>query len=119
MNTNTLATAIRLAEALDAPSTPGAELTEPTGDLVAALLGESVIVRTVTMIYTGGLVALDDRTLVLSNAAWIADTGRWANALATGELSEVEPYPTDDVFVARSSVVDLTRWNHDLPTGTK
>jgi hypothetical protein len=73
-----------------------------------------VIVRTVTWIYTGHLVAVDHRALLLHDAACIFDTGRWADALADGTLNEIEPYP-DEVVVAWDAVIDVSSWNHSLP----
>lgn len=85
-----------------------------------AFVGDNVFVRTVTMYYTGELVGYDEHHLVLRNAAWIADTSRFANALATGELNEVEPYPDDaTVLVGRGALIDLTEWTHDLPRTQK
>lgn len=78
-------------------------------------VGENVIVRTVTMIYTGKLVRVTPGELVIQDAAWIADTGRWATALDTGSLSEVEPYPEGDVVVSRGALIDVAIWKHDLP----
>jgi hypothetical protein len=87
---------------------------------LSALIGEKVFIRTVTYHYTGRVVAIDETTIVLQEAAWIADSGRWANALATGGLSEVEPYPADRlVYVGRGAVVDVTSWSHDLPRAQK
>ena len=83
-----------------------------------ALNGKNVFIRTVTCYYTGKLAGWthgDDGTwLQLDDAAWIADTGRFADALATGELTEVEPYP-GTVFVAVAAVVDMCEWAHKLP----
>jgi len=81
-------------------------------------VGQSVIVRTVTHHYTGRIVSVDERWLNLAEAAWIADSGRWAHALKTGELSEVEPFP-DQVLVALGSDVDVSPWNHPLPRDVK
>ena len=86
--------------------------------MLPSLVGRNVIVRTVTYHYTGRLVAIEEGFLHLADAAWIADSGRWARALADGTLSEVEPYP-DDVYVAVGSVVDITAWSHELPRDTK
>jgi hypothetical protein len=80
-----------------------------------------VFVRTVTHYYTG---RIDNSTnvphgfLMLEDAAWIADTGRWHHALSTGELNEVEPFP-DGVLVAIGSIVDVSPWNHELPSKVK
>lgn len=77
-------------------------------------IGEKYIIRTVTMIQTGRLVYADEHELVLEDAAWIADTGRWADALDTGSLNEIEPFE-DDAIVGRSSICDATIWKHALP----
>ena len=55
-------------------------------------VGKSYLIRSVTMYYTGRLASVTDTDLVLEDAAWIADTGRFATALKTGELNEVEPF---------------------------
>lgn len=83
-----------------------------------ALVGKNIIVRTVTYHYTGKLVALTPDALVLDDAAWIADSGRWAQALTQGTLSEVEPYP-DRCYLARAAVVDVAEWRLPLPRDTK
>ena len=82
--------------------------------------GKAIIVRTVTYHYTGRLVGLTTRgDLVLQDAAWIADSGRWAQALETGRLGEVEPYPAGPVVIAVGAVVDVAEWRHDLPRETR
>jgi len=79
-------------------------------------LGENVIVRTVTMYYTGRIVRVYPGELVLTDAAWIADTGRWSAALATGKLNEIEPYPGEGrCIVSRAAIVDVSPWLHALP----
>ena len=69
-------------------------------------IGKIYLIRTVTMIDTGRLVAVSDHELVLEDAAWIADTGRFANALRDGKFNEVEPFPDGRVIVGRGSIVD-------------
>lgn len=81
-------------------------------------IGNALFVRTVTGYYTGRLRVLTDTELLLVDAAWIADTGRWNHALTTGEVSDVEPYP-DPVVISRGAVVDVTTWNHPLPRKVK
>lgn len=80
-------------------------------------IGNSVFVRTVTMYYTGRIVSLSDEWIILEDAAWVFDTGRWSVALLAGTLVEVEPY-CDPVAVARAAVVDVTTWRHPLPRDT-
>jgi len=81
-------------------------------------IGKSYLVRCVTHYYTGKLLALTPTELVLGDAAWIADTGRFATALKTGVLNEVEPFP-GNVIVNRGSMVDATEWAHALPREQK
>ena len=82
-------------------------------------VGENVFVRTVTMHVTGHLEAVTDGELLLSSAAWIADSGRFSSALHSGALSEVEPYPDGPVVVPRGAIIDVSVWKHDLPRTAK
>ena len=81
-------------------------------------LGASVFIRTVTMYYTGRIVELTERAIVLDEAAWIADTGRFSNALKSGVLGEVEPYH-GPVAINADHVLDVTEWGHALPREVK
>ncbi len=83
--------------------------------------GNRVFVRTVGYHYIGEIVACDYRAIWLNKASWVADSGRWNNALKTGELSEVEPYPesTWPIEVPRGVILDACLWPHDCPTEVK
>jgi len=70
-------------------------------------VGKAYFIRSVTMYYTGRIAGITDTDLVLEDAAWIADTGRFATALKTGSLNEVEPF-TDPVILPRGAIVDAT-----------
>jgi hypothetical protein len=72
----------------------------------------------VTLYYTGRVVAKDTSEVVLSEAAWIADTGRFADALSKGTLNEVEPFP-GLVSINRGAIVDVSEWKHPLPRAQK
>ena len=80
--------------------------------------GECLLIRTVTMTVTGRVVDSSPCWIVLDDAAWIADTGRFADAIASGTLTEVEPMGCG-VRVARGSIVDVAPWRHDLPLTQK
>jgi hypothetical protein len=80
--------------------------------------GENYLIRTVTMILVGRLEEVHDTELVLSSASWIADTGRFYNAIKDGTLNEVEPFQ-DDVVVGRGALIDATIWTNKLPTEQK
>jgi hypothetical protein len=81
-------------------------------------VGKSYLIRTVTMHYTGRVVRVTDSDVLLEDAAWIADTGRYADSLATGTLSEIEPYPSM-VAVCRGAMVDFAEWRFPLPRAQK
>ena len=70
------------------------------------LIGKIYLIRTVTMIDTGILVGVGEKELVLEEAAWIADTGRFSDALVKAEFNEVEPFPSGRVIINRSCIID-------------
>lgn len=72
-------------------------------------IGANYLIRTVTMIDTGRLVAVGEHELVLEDAAWIADTGRFSYAVIKAEFNEVEPFPTGNVIIGRGSIVDAVQ----------
>ena len=52
--------------------------------------------------------------LILDEAAWVADSGRWMDAIETGKLNEVEPV-TSIVRLNTDAFVDVYCWHHPLP----
>ncbi len=70
------------------------------------------------MILVGRLEWVGATELELSSASWIADTGRFYNAIKEGKLKEVEPF-TNNVIVGRGSLIDATIWTHKLPDTQK
>ena len=72
-------------------------------------IGANYLIRTVTMIQTGRLVAVGDKELVLESAAWIADTGRFMDNLVSCEFNEVEPFPEGRVIIGRGSIIDAVQ----------
>jgi hypothetical protein len=86
----------------------------------AFVIGENYLIRTVTMIYTGRLVKVFDKELVIVDAAWIPETERWANTVKDGTFKEVEPYPdNEEVILNREAVLDITRVHWKLPRSQK
>lgn len=78
----------------------------PRGEGSPWVVGTNYLIRTVTMIDSGRLVWVGEHELVLEDAAWIADTGRFADAVAKGEFSEVEPFPAGRVIIGRGGIID-------------
>lgn len=83
-------------------------------------IGANYLIRTVTMIQIGRLVWVGDRELVLEDAAWIPDTGRFHVTLAEGKgnLKEVEPC-NGPVIIGRGSIIDAFPWKGTLPQEVK
>lgn len=69
-------------------------------------IGANYFIRTVTHHHTGRLVEVTPTELVLEDAAWIADSGRFSNALKNCSFDEVEPFPPGRVIVGRGALVD-------------
>lgn len=81
-------------------------------------IGKGYLIRTVTMIDTGRVVAVNEFEIVLEDAAWIADTGRFSDALKSAKFNEVEPFPDGRVIIGRGSVIDAVRFEK-LPRDQK
>jgi hypothetical protein len=83
-------------------------------------IGENYFIRTVTHHLTGKLVQVYPGELVLVDAAWIADDGRFSEAFQNGTFAEVEPFPAGaEVIVGRASLIDAIIWTHPLPRDAK
>ncbi len=82
-------------------------------------LGSSYLIRTVTHYAVGRVVEVTEHEIVLEQASWVADTGRFHEALSSGVLEEVEPFRGPRTIIGRGAVVDADPWAHDLPTSVK
>lgn len=81
---------------------------------VQDMIGRTYLFRAVTYHQVGMVAAIiDGKFLHLTNASWVADSGRFAEALRTGKLKESEY--TGDHFLNLDTVVDFFPWRHDLP----
>ena len=81
-------------------------------------IGQAYMFVTVTRYYTGELVAVTDKELVITKAAWIAHTDRYNAALTTGVVRSVEPIP-GTVILNRGGLIEVSEWNHALPSSVK
>lgn len=82
-----------------------------------SLIGQSWFIRTVTYFLVGRVTKRVGPFLLLEEASWVADTGRFMEAIKNGTLSEVEP--VGPALVNVSAVVDMFPWAHELPTDQK
>ena len=85
---------------------------------VTGFVGRAFFFRTVTYHLTGRVTkVIGDNLLVLEDAAWIANSGRFRTALKDGLLDEVEP--VGEAIINLSTVTDMFPWSHPLPTVQK
>ena len=80
-------------------------------------VGKAYLIRTVTMAWTGRVTAIYPEFLTMEDGAWIADTGRYHEAIAQGVFCEVEP--AGNVIIGIGSIVDAIEWKHALPMKAK
>lgn len=80
-------------------------------------IGKKLYLRTVTYHMVGKVEAVTGKILQLSNASWVAESGRFMDAIKGGTLDEVEPVGT--WFVNLDATTDFGIWNHALPKEQK
>lgn len=80
-------------------------------------VSKSYFIRTVTYHLVGTVTAIGAGFLTLKDASWIADSGRFSQAIKNGTLSEVEP--VGDAIVNMASITDAFLWVHALPAAQK
>jgi len=78
-------------------------------------IGEKYLISTVTTYELGRLVDVTEHELVIEQASWVAYTGRFGEAMKSGNLDEVEPYPEGPIIIGRGGIITAAVWGHDLP----
>lgn len=81
------------------------------------LVGQKWFFRTVTYHMVGEVKKIVGRFAYLKDASWVADSGRFTQAIKEGTLSEVEP--VGYAFINLDTVVDFFPWEHELPKEQK
>lgn len=81
------------------------------------MVGEKYFFRTVTYHLTGRVKKVMGSILELEDAAWIAESGRFMNAIKDGDLKEVEP--VGRAYININSCCDFFPWKHPLPKEQK
>lgn len=99
-------TLARLIAAALGGSSGGASASNEATSTSPFEIGAPYLLRTVTHIVTGRVVRVGPQEIVVAEAAWIADTGRYSNAIRSGNFLEVEPYPDGEVVVGRGALID-------------
>lgn len=80
--------------------------------------GEKYFIRTVTLYFTGILKEIYPGELVFDTVTWIAETGRFGEAIQSGIFNEQESYG-DNVIINRGSIIDIKPVQFQLITITK
>jgi hypothetical protein len=93
------------------------ELASETNFALREFVGEKLFLRTVTYHLVGRVERILGNFFQLSDASWVADSGRFMQAIKQGQLNEVEPI--GDAWINMDTVTDFYRWNHDLPDRQK
>ena len=79
-------------------------------------IGKNMIVRTVTMIYTGRLEDVTETDLILVDCSWIPETDRYMDFVAEGKVKECEPYSDGlKVYINRGALLDMCELRKELP----
>lgn len=102
-----------MAKAKPAPKAPASQADHPY------TIGANYFIRAIPFHYTGRLVEVYDKELVIEDAAWIADDGRFMQAVETGSFSEVEPFPDGPVIIGRATITDAKIIPFALPRSQK
>ena len=80
-------------------------------------IGKSYFIRTVTYHLLGRMKKQTGKFIILEDASWIADSGRFHQAITKGTLNEVEP--VEDTIINTDSITDAFEWKHKLPRDQK
>ena len=79
-------------------------------------IGQTYFFRCVTYHYIGTVVSVGLSEVVLRDAVWVAESGKFRNALEEGTIADAMPYVKGDpVILGRFGIVDATPWRHPLP----
>ena len=81
------------------------------------MVGQKYFFRSVTYHLVGRVKSVIGNFVCLEGASWVADSGRFYNAIKDGSLSEVEP--VGDAYLNMDTVTDFFPWIHPLPTKQK
>jgi hypothetical protein len=81
------------------------------------LVGQKWFFRTVTYHLVGKVKKRLGSFVILQDASWIANSGRFMQAIKDGVLNEIEP--VGDALLNLNTVTDAFPWKHKLPKAQK
>jgi len=80
-------------------------------------VGQCYFIRTITYHLVGRVASITGQFLKLEDASWVADSGRFMQAIKKGVLNEVEPVGV--AYVNAAAITDAFPWVHELPLEQK
>jgi len=83
------------------------------------LIGKKVFLRTVTYHLLGEVTKIIGDLIFLKNTTWVADSGKFSDAIKNGFSTAAELEYIGDWFVNSKSLTDGGFWKHKLPTKTQ
>lgn len=79
-------------------------------------IGQCYLITTVTFYWLGEVAKCTPTEVVLKNASWVPDTGRFSTALTEGTTTELEPVPDSAVVhLNQLMILAAVQWQHELP----
>ena len=78
--------------------------------------GGVMLIETVTKFFVGEVVSVHPQEIVLRDACWIADTGRYHEFLCgeADEHAEFEPCQDGIAIIGRGAIIDAQPYKHGL-----
>ena|SRR3990167_9161016 len=77
-------------------------------------IGQAYFFRLATYHVTGRIKELSGQFIVLEDAAWIPDSGRFADFIS-GKIEPNECEPVGDWIINSAHIADAGPWRHKLP----
>lgn len=79
-------------------------------------IGKKLFIRTVTYHIVGEVKNRIGNLFELKSASWIADSGRFSDAIKNGFSDSAEIEPVGQMYLNIETIVDMFPWKKDLPT---
>ena len=80
---------------------------------------KNYLIRTITMCDVGRCVEVVGNFLIMENASWIADTGRFNECLVDPlKFNQIEPFK-HPIYINLNAIVDATPYPYELPLEPK
>lgn len=81
-------------------------------------IGDKLFLRTVTYHLVGEVEQIEGDWVKLKDASWVADSGRFSQALENGNSIQEVEY-VGEAYVNLSTCTDAFPWRHKLPLKTR